>query len=464
VQNQTAEIGVIAAALHSGKASAEVIKRLQPEDFADDDHKAIFTVIQQLASTGGVDEASLEESLRASGELNSIGGAARLQRIVDTQVDPDILNRHIDLVFNNARVRRLVTSATEIIDSADSIDANDSEAVSEAIASSQRLLTEMTVDDEGGLRSALAVGEDLRAALKRRKAGERDGVLSGFATLDSPEISYGLENENLYVFMGVPGCGKTTFALNIMRNIALPVNGAGELVAEEALPVAMFSLEMSSQKLLERMVVSHARARSSYDFCFTASELKQMKVEGSKLDLMRESFTEVKAAPIFLDDVAPQSIDRITAKSRALKISVPNLALIVVDYIQLIRGTGKRVEESNRANSLTDIAYALKNLAKELHIPVVVTGQVLEKEVERRGGKLLMTDIKESGGIAQAANLMAGLEITYENGQQVNQGWIGFPILKNRDGDKWRENRINFEGKFFYMDQDRDEAHERSPY
>lgn len=464
MQNPTAEIAVIAAALANGQAAARVIEALQPEDFADSDHEAIYTALQGLANSGGVDRASLEESLRASGELNGIGGAARLQRIIDVDVRPDTLDRHIMLVRNAAKVRRLMSNAQQILDDAETINTNDSDAVGEAIAQSQRMLTEISVGAEDGLRSAEDVAKELDASLKRRQeTGKPDGVLTGFATLDSPEISYGLENENLYVFMGVPGSGKTTFLLNILRNLVLPVNAGGELLTERAVPVAFFSLEMSSQKLLERILVSHARERSSEYSCFTHAELKGMEIDGGRLDLLRRSFSEVRAAPIFIDDVAPQSIDRITAKARALKIAVPELAVVMVDYIQLVRGTGNRADGDQRANSLTDIAYALKNLAKELRIPVVVTGQVLEKEVEKRGGQLQMTDIKESGGIAQAANLMGGLEVRYEKGVQVNDGWIGFPILKNRDGDKWREDRLRFEGQFFYMAQDGNDAN-RTPF
>jgi replicative DNA helicase len=387
-QNIEAEQAVLGGILLDNVVINRVLEVIDPGDFYKESHRKIFSAMVDLSDANeGIDLISLPECLQRKGSLESIGGVSYLTDVMNSVATAANIHHHAKIVHEKAILRQLISTATDIVTqgfedqgaaAADLLDY----AEKAIFGISERRSRETFVSMKDLTKQSFAVIE---------KLSEHDitGLPTGFRDLD--RMTSGLHPSDLVIIAGRPSMGKTAFALGIAQNAAI-VNRS---------VVGIFSLEMAKEQLGVRMLCSEARVdaqkiRSGYSGKLKSEHWKQLIHAAGKLS----------EAPIYIDDSASLSILEMRAKARRLKAE-HNLGLVIVDYLQLVRGgAGERPE--SRQQEISDISRSLKALAKELSIPVIALSQ-LSRAVESRPEKKkrpILADLRESGAIEQDADLV----------------------------------------------------------
>jgi len=382
-QDLAAERAVLGAVLADNAVIAEVAERIRPDDFASAAHAQIFAAMISLdAAQRTVDHLTLSEELKTRGQLTAVGGPPYLMGL--DQVVPVATNaaQYAQIVRDQATRRRLAAVGREIQELA-SQDTGELEVLLDEAERKVFLLAESK--REGELRPVRELMEhtlELLDNLSRSPSGVT-GLPTGYIDLDRQLT--GLHAGELLVLAARPGLGKTSLALNIANHVAL----------KEQRAVGIFSLEMPADQLLMRLLASSAR-------------VDMKKLRGGRLTSQdQKKFQEVAGAlfhaPLYIDDSGTLSPFELRAKARRLKQRDERLGLLVVDYLQLMHLKGK-VE--NRQLEVSEISRSLKALAKELDIPVLALSQLNRKVEERKGGRPLLSDLRESGAIEQDADVV----------------------------------------------------------
>lgn len=382
-EDLAAERAVLGAVLADNQVIADVGKIVQPDDFANTAHAQIFSAMLGLDSgQRTVDHLTLAEELKTRGQLASVGGPAYLMSL--DQVVPMAANatQYAEIVRDQAVRRRLAGVAREILELA-SQETGSLEGILDEAERKVFVIAERK--REGDLRPVRELMErtlDLLDKMKMSSSGVT-GISTGFLDLDMQLT--GLHAGELIILAARPGIGKTSLAMNIAVHVAL----------KEARPVGIFSLEMPSEQLLMRLLASSAR-------------VDMKKLRGGRLtSLDEEKFQgvagELYNAPLYIDDTGALSPFDLRAKARRLKQKHPQLGLLVVDYLQLMHQKGK-VE--SRQIEVSEISRSLKALAKELDVPILALSQLNRKVEERKGGKPMLSDLRESGAIEQDADVV----------------------------------------------------------
>ncbi len=382
-QDLAAERAVLGAVLADNAVIAEVAERVQPDDFASAAHAQIFAAMISLdAAQRTVDHLTLSEELKTRGQLAAVGGPPYLMGL--DQVVPVATNapQYAQIVKDQAIRRRLAVAGREIQELA-SQDAGDLELLLDEAERKVFLLAESK--REGELRPVRDLMEHTLELLDNltRSATGVTGLPTGYLDLDRQLT--GFHRGELLVLAARPGLGKTALALNIANHVAL----------KEQRAVGIFSLEMPADQLLMRLLASSAR-------------VDMKKLRGGRLTADdQKKFQEVAGAlfhaPLYIDDSGTLSPFELRAKARRLKQRDERLGLLVVDYLQLMHLKGK-VE--NRQLEVSEISRSLKALAKELDVPVLALSQLNRKVEERKGGRPLLSDLRESGAIEQDADVV----------------------------------------------------------
>jgi len=353
---------------------------------------------------------TLSEVLKTRGELDDVGGVEYLNSLVNAVPTAANISYYAKIIKEKAILRKLINRATEIVSQSYS----NSGDVDEFIDQAERTIFEISEDR---VRPSFYPIKDLiKSSFKtiERLYEKRQlitGVPTGFQRLD--ELTSGLQPSDLIIIAGRPSMGKTALALNIAQNASV----------QAAIPAAIFSLEMSKEQLALRMLCSEAKVdahRLRGGFLSEADWPKLTRAAGS-----------LSEAPLFIDDTPGLSALEMRAKTRRLKIE-HNLGLVIVDYLQLMRG---RASADSREQEISDISRSLKALAKELSIPVIALSQ-LNRRVEERGDKRpQLSDLRESGAIEQDADVILFLyrEEVY-NKSEENRGKAELIIGKQRNG------------------------------
>ncbi|HID08205.1 MAG TPA: replicative DNA helicase, partial [Armatimonadetes bacterium] len=370
-----AEQAVLGAMLVDTDAVAQVVEMLKPEDFYYEPHRRIYEVILRLFNRGdSVDLITVIAELRRDGALEQVGGAYYMGTLMESCPSVANVTDYARIVEEKAILRNLIAAATQIASWAYE-QPDDIESVIDR--------AEATIFAVGQRRVG-AYFEPLPHLLKQTYAkidyqyhhrGLPTGVPTGFAEFDS--YTSGLQPSDLIVIAGRPGMGKTAFALTIAQHVAL----------NERQVVAIFSLEMSKEQLVQRMLCSRAMVDSH--------RLRSGYLREEDWEKIAKAFQDLYDAPIFIDDTPNLSPFEIRAKARRLRAE-HGLGLIIIDYLQLVRPP-RRAE--NRVQEVAEIARSLKNLARELNVPVLVLSQ-LSRAVEHRESKRpLLADLRDSGAI-----------------------------------------------------------------
>ena len=381
--NLEAERCILGAVLLDNHALNSAVERLRSEDFFLPQHRQIFERMVQLSEKQqAIDTITLMEDLSRRGELESAGGVAYLSQLADGLPRVSNVDHYARIVKEKAILRGLIYSAAAIQEQALAA-GDDADVILDRAESAIFQLAEDRV--KAGL---IGVKELVKDGFERLEKifseGRRiTGLGTGYAGLDN-ELA-GLQPSELVILAARPSMGKTALALNIAENVAL----------RHREPVAIFSLEMSKESLLLRLLASEARV--------DAHKFRTGHMNKDDWGKVTAALAHLGDAPIWIDDSASSTVLEMGAKARRLKRD-RGLSLMIVDYLQLVTPTGSR-RSSNRQEEVSGISRALKGLAKELKIPVVVLSQ-LTRAPEREDRKPQLADLRESGAIEQDADVV----------------------------------------------------------
>ena len=378
------EEAVIGAIMLEKDAVLTVMDILKPESFYKEEHKKIYNAILSLSTKEAViDMLTVKEELKKSKQLEEVGGPLYIAQLTGKVASAAHLEFHARIIQQKYIQRELIKFSSKVQKKAfdDSIDVDD------LLDESERDLFDIS---EGNIRTETsklnvlineAIGQ-IQEASKRED--NLSGVPSGFTKLD--RITSGWQKSDLIIIAGRPSMGKTAFVLSMTRNIAV----------EHKRPVAFFSLEMASIQLVNRLIVSETELPSH--------RIRNGRLEEYQWKQLDYQIKNLVDAPIFIDDTPAISIFELRAKCRRLKVQ-HDIQLIVVDYLQLMTGTGDT--RGSREQEVSTISRALKSMAKELKTPVIALSQ-LNRSVELRAGnkRPQLSDLRESGAIEQDADLV----------------------------------------------------------
>ncbi|HEX5031233.1 MAG TPA: replicative DNA helicase [Candidatus Eisenbacteria bacterium] len=412
-----AERSVLGAMLLSRDAIATAIQNLQEEAFYKDAHRKIWRVIIDLFDgSTPVDMVTLVEELKKRRELEAVGGVTYLTTLDQFIATPAHVEHYCKVVHEKAILRRLIEVGTEIVgeafdgreDPAHLLDRAEQQIFA---ISDERLRTGFQP-----MRSLVLQGYSAIEEYRQRKV-HVTGVPSGFYDLD--EMTAGFQKADFVVIAGRPSMGKTSFAMNIADYVAVRARG------KERQTVAVFSLEMSKESLVQRLLCSLAKV--------DIHKVRRGYASAAEYKALQAAAAQLHEAPIYIDDTAAISILEMRAKARRL-VSEQPLGMIVVDYLQLIRGPNNA---ENRQQEISSISRSLKALAKELQVPVLALSQ-LSRAVETRGGnkRPMLSDLRESGAIEQDADVVLFVyrPEVYETDPSKMDGKAEIIIAKQRNG------------------------------
>jgi replicative DNA helicase len=379
--NLDAERSVLGAILLDNHALNLAIEKLRPEDFFLDQHRRIYERMIALGEAQqAIDELTLIDELRRHGELESVGGAAYLAQLADGVPRVSNLEHYARIVKEKALLRGLVHAAHSLQQQAMEAEEDADEILDRAESSIFQLAEERIRAGFIGVKEL--VRENFERLEKILTEGRRiTGLATGYGQLDN--LTAGLQPSELIILAARPSMGKTALALNIAENVSLRL---GE-------PVAMFSLEMSKESLLLRLLASQAR--------IDAHKFRSGHLGRDDWRRMTETLSHLAEAPLWIDDSGSSTVVEMGAKARRLKRD-KGLSLLVVDYLQLISARGRF---SNRNEEVSAISRGLKGLAKELKVPVLVLSQ-LTRAPEREERRPQLADLRESGAIEQDADVV----------------------------------------------------------
>lgn len=410
-QNLEAEQSVLGSILLDNGATYQVAEILQEKDFYKESHRRIFaSILSLLEKNEPADLVTLTNELKQKGELSQVGGVTYLAQVVDAVPTAANVEYYAKIVKEKAILREVIQASTEIVTTA----YQESGDIVEFLDKAEQVIFQVSESRE---KSGLtAISTVLKSSFKQiEKNYERKelitGLASGFKDLD--KLTAGFQPSDLIIVAGRPSMGKTSFVLNIAEHVAL----------KEKETVAIFSLEMAREQLASRLLCSMSRIDSSRLRSGFIDEVEWMRLTDAA-GLLSES-------NIFIDDMGQANVFEMRAKARRLKAS-KGLGLVIVDYLQLMKGAGK-IE--SREREISEISRSLKAMAKELNVPVIALSQ-LNRGVESRTDKRpMMSDLRESGAIEQDADIIGFIyrDEVY-NRESPDAGIAEFNVVKHRNG------------------------------
>ncbi len=412
-QNIEAEQSVLGGILIENEAVNKVMEILTADDFYRDAHSRIFNALISLSERDEpADLITLTNELRKIDQLDSIGGASYLASLIDSVPTAANIEYYAKIVKEKAILRKLIQTSTEIITQS----YQDRGDVEGFLDEAERAIFE--ISEKRVKPSFYSIRDIVKESFKTierlfEKKELVTGVPSGFKELD--RLTAGFHASDLIIVAGRPSMGKTALCLNISQYAAI----------EKRIPVAIFSLEMSKEQLVIRMLCSEAqvegtRLRTGF---LTESDWPKLTLAAGNLS----------DAPIFIDDSAAISVLELRAKARRLKGDY-GLGMLIIDYLQLMKG---RTRVESRQQEISEISRSLKALAKELNIPVIAVSQLSRKTEERTGNRPQLSDLRESGAIEQDADLILFLyrdEVYNRSEDNPNKGKAELIIGKQRNG------------------------------
>lgn len=419
-----AEESALGALLLDKDAIIAVAEFLSPNDFYDDRHREIFeTCVELYEERVPIDVLTVAERLKRRKSLKKVGGASYLAELANKVPTAAHVEHYGKIVKDAATKRSLMSAASKLVDLSldDALAADEllDKAESEVFSLTQQHLKKAF----SPVKDTLADSFDRLDELHKQAEGLR-GVPTGFKDLDNTLA--GFQKSNLIILAARPGVGKTSLALNIAQNLAVKYER----------PVGFFSLEMSREELVDRLLVAQAD--------IDAWRLKTGKLSETDFTKLSNAMGELAEAPIYIDDTPALSILEMRTKARRLQVEA-GVDLIVVDYLQLARS--RQLE--NRVQEVSEISQGLKNLARELKVPVLALSQ-LSRAVEQRGEKRpQLADLRESGSIEQDADVVMFLW----RDDEENAENITLDISKHRNGPLasvqlyFKGDRIKFYGR-----------------
>jgi replicative DNA helicase len=408
-----AERAVLGGVLLEQEAATKAVEIVSPEAFYRPAHGRIFQAMASLfMRREPIDVMTLSEELRKTGDLEDIGGFAALTDLVDSVPTAANIEYYAKIVLEKYILRQLIKASTGIVEecykAGEDADTILDEAEQRIFKISESRVSPGFFHIKDILKERF---EEIQRIHDTRKSVT--GISSGFIDLD--KYTAGFHKSDLVIVAGRPSMGKTSFALNIAQHIGL----------DEKKPVAIFSLEMSKELLVQRLLCSEAQV--------DAQKVRRGFTSAKDIERLTNAAGLLSEAPIFIDDTPAISSLDMRARARRLK-SEYDIAMVIVDYLQLMRSSEKA---ENRQQEISSISRSMKALAKELGIPVIALSQ-LSRAVESRGGdrRPMLSDLRESGAIEQDADLVLFLYRPefYDPGNPEKEGLAELIIGKQRNG------------------------------
>lgn len=412
-QSIDAEEAVLGALLVNPPSITRVVESLSPESFYKNAHKVLYSAILDLFNKSEpIDIVTVSEYLRDQDKLEKAGGRAYINDLALNVVTTANVEHYAKIISEKGILRELIAAGNEIVsiafeegNSDITLDAAEKKIFSIA---QKRVTTDLI-----HVKDLVVTGyEQIEARYNNRN--ELSGVPTGFYDLDNQ--TSGLNKSDLIILAARPAMGKTSLALNIALNVAL----------KKKTPVAIFSLEMSKEQLIQRLLCSQAE--------IDASRLRSGHMQSEDWASLTKAMGELADAPIFIDDTPAVSVMDIRAKCRRLCMEHGNLGLIAIDYLQLMEGNSKgRID---RVQEISAISRGLKQLARELNVPVIALSQLSRAVEGRTSKKPMLSDLRESGSIEQDADIVMFIyRDDYYNPENLeSKGKAEIIIAKQRNG------------------------------
>ena len=409
-QDLGAEQALLGSIMLKADSIHDILDIIEPEVFYASKHRIIFkTMLELHEKNEPIDVVTLTSILKSKKQLEQIGGSSYLAELIGLVPSAANISHYAQTVTKKAALRKLIESADSILE----LGYDESEDIDSVFDQAEQLIFNLGSYSKKtyvALKDALSDAWERFDKLHKSKDGHR-GVPSGFKNLDN--LLSGFQKSDLIILAARPSVGKTTLALDIVRNVACRQN----------IPTAIFSLEMSSQQLVDRILASEARVDSW--------KLRTGKMSAQEdFDRIRDALDSLSKAPIFIDDEPSNNIMKMKTVARRLKAE-HGLGLIIVDYLQLM--VPRRTTDS-MVQMVTEISRSLKGLARELDVPVIALSQ-LSRAVEQRGGKPRLSDLRDSGSIEQDADVVMFIHREDRNDETSDRKDIAEILVeKHRNG------------------------------
>lgn len=422
-QNIEAEQSVLSALLlNDQRALDEVINILTTDDFYRESHRVMFRCILELHQNGkAVDQITLIDALRTRGKLDDVGGISYVSSVAGMVPTTANVKYHANIVHEKAALRKMIEVGTEITRMGYEPDSDDIQSI---LDRAETKMLEVATDNKYTDFQSMQqlVGP---IVMKLSEMNGKKGGLLGIPTdiYDFDNMTSGLQKGDFIILAARPSMGKTALALNIAANVALKGH---KRIGGNPLKVAIFSLEMSKEQLVNRMLCAEASIDSQ--------RLRIGELNADEWDRIWSFGNLLSQARIFIDDTGGLSCLEIRSRARRLQ-ATEGLDLIVIDYLQLMRGSGRRASEDNRQAEVSEISRSLKALARELNIPIIALSQ-LSRAVESRTSKRpMLSDLRESGSLEQDADIVCFLyREDYYNPETEHKHITELIIAKHRNG------------------------------
>ena len=413
-QSSDAEESILGALLIDGEVMLEIADSLKPGDFYKPANAKVYSAIQRLyEQSQPIDILTVSEELERRGQIEEIGGRAALADLCDRTPTAVHAKQYAKIVERKSMLRGLIGAAGRIA----SIGYEDPSDISEAIDRAEAEL--FAVSERRAANGFTQIGALVGAAYDQldrmhQNRGQLMGLRTGYSAIDT--ITQGLQNSDFIVLAARPSVGKTSLALNIAENVSL----------REGKSVGVFSLEMSKEQLVLRLLSSVTKINSF--------NLRSGQVSGVDFDKIANALGTLSNAKMFIDDTVNISVMELRTKARRLKME-QGLDLLIVDYLQLMQ-PGQQSRDGNRVQEVSDISRGLKALARELGIPVMALSQLSRQTEAREKGEPRLSDLRESGAIEQDADVVIFL---YRDGERSDDAGvtgeaINFNVAKHRNG------------------------------
>lgn len=427
-----AEQAVLGCMIIDKDAAGSAFEVIKAEDFYREDNKEVFSAIFDLfEASKPIDTLSIKEQLRLRGTLDAVGGIAYIAELASKVPTSANIEYYAKIVEEKSILRKLIHSSTDIVN----MGYNANEEVQVIVDTAEKkifdIVQKRNVKGFTPIKNILVDNFEKLEELYNQK-GYLTGISYGFTDLDMKTA--GLHNSDLILIAARPAMGKTAFALNIAQNVAV----------HDKVPVAIFSLEMSKEQLVNRLLCCEAM--------IDASKMKTGKLEEDDWGKLAQAMSTLSDAPIFIDDTPGQNVMEIRAKCRRLKLE-KGLGLIVIDYLQLMQGTSKHGD--NRQQEVSEMSRALKILAKELDVPVITLSQLSRAPDARPDHRPVLSDLRESGAIEQDADIVMFLyRDDYYNPETEKKNITEVIMAKHRSGSTgtvelvWLGQYTKFANKF----------------
>ncbi len=409
--SRDAEMGALGAMMFDETAFIKAVEILRPEYFYNDSHRKIFSaMIALFQESKPIDLLTVSEQLRRQNHLEDAGGVSYLTQLTTSVPTAAHVEHYAKIVKEKALLRDLISNSTQIVQRCFESDTEAREALDQA----EKMIFEISQHRIEG--KAYALKDIIHGSMETidqlyQRKEHITGIASGFHEFDVRTA--GLQPSDLVIVAGRPSMGKSAFASAICENAAINLKK----------PTVFFSLEMSKEQLVQRLLCSHARV--------DAQKVRTGYLSHQDWPKLTNAAGKLSEAPMFIDDTPGQTVLEVRAKARRLKMQY-DIQLIVIDYLQLMQGSG-RVE--SRQQEISEISRSLKALARELKVPVIAVSQLSRAVESRTGNRPMLSDLRESGAIEQDADVVVFLfREEYYNPTEENKNRAEAIIAKQRNG------------------------------